>query len=133
MALSTKYLSYTFASAERTIPSRKLLKPNTPFNWTAPLNKLFEDSKSIIIDDIHKGIEIFAKSKPTCLATDWSKDGVGLLCKKLCLFSVLVHLQPGTQNDRGVLQMRPNQTCVQQLKRVLAQSSTSVTQQPKPY
>ena len=70
-------VSYAFASAKRMLPFRQLLKPGTTFVWTDHLHQLFEESKSLIIDEIRKGVEIFDKSKSTCLATDWSKDGIG--------------------------------------------------------
>ena len=67
------------------LPFRRLLKPGTPFEWNDRLDDLFDNSKSLIIDDIRKGVEIFDKSKPTCLATDWSKDGIGFwLSQKHC-------------------------------------------------
>ena len=31
----------------------------------------------MIISEIEEGVRIFDKSKPTCLATDWSKSGIG--------------------------------------------------------
>ena len=70
-------VAYAFASAEHMLPFRNLLKPSTPFEWSEELDKLFEESKTTIINEIHRGVEIFDKEKPTCLATDWSKDGVG--------------------------------------------------------
>ena len=49
------------------------------------LNRLFEESKLAIISDIEDGVRIFDKSKPTCLATDWSKTGIGYwLFQKHC-------------------------------------------------
>lgn len=78
-------VSYAFASAERMLPFRNLLKPSTPFLWTEELSSLFEDSKAVITAEIHKGVEIFDKAKPTCLATDWSKHGLGFwLLQKHC-------------------------------------------------
>ena len=39
----------------------------------------------MIIKEIHSGVEIFDKSRPTCLATDWSKEGIGFwLFQKHC-------------------------------------------------
>ena len=58
-------------------PFRSLLKPDTPFQWDDTLQKLFEESKTVILDEICKGMKIFDKTKPTCLVTDWSKDGIG--------------------------------------------------------
>ena len=78
-------VSYAFASAERMLPFRQLLKPGTRFMWTDQLDSLFEESKSLIISEIHRGVEIFDKSRLTCLATDWSKDGIGFwLFQKHC-------------------------------------------------
>ena len=78
-------VSYAFASAERMLPFRDLLKPGTPFMWTDLLNRLFEESKSIIINEILKGVEIYDKTKPTCLVSDWSKEGIGFwLFQKHC-------------------------------------------------
>jgi hypothetical protein len=63
--------------AEKMLPFRQLLKPGTPFCWDEHLNGLFEKSKAAIISKIEEGVRIFDKSKPTCLATDWSKTGIG--------------------------------------------------------
>ena len=77
-------VSYAFASAERMLPFHQLLKPGTRFLWTDQLNGLFEESKYLIISEIRKG-EIFNKTKLTCLAVDWSKEGVGFwLFQKHC-------------------------------------------------
>ena len=63
----------------------QLLKPNTPFSWSDQLNLLFEESKAVIISEIAEGVRIFNKAKPTCLATDWSKTGIGFgLFQKHC-------------------------------------------------
>nr|KAG5712492.1 hypothetical protein BaRGS_011466 [Batillaria attramentaria] len=78
-------VSYAFASADRMLPFREALKPGTRFEWTDRLNHLFEESKALIINEIHQGVEIFDKTKPNCLATDWSKDGIGFwLFQKHC-------------------------------------------------
>ena len=78
-------VSYAFASAQRMSPFRALLKPGTHFNWTDELDQLFRESKQVIIKEIHEGVQIFDKTKPTCLATDWSKEGLGFyLLQKHC-------------------------------------------------
>lgn len=78
-------VSYAFASADRMKPFRQFLKPGTRFQWTAQLQALFEETKSLIVNEVHKGVEIFDKSRPTCLATDWSKEGIGFwLFQKHC-------------------------------------------------
>ena len=46
---------------------------------------LFDENKLKIIEEIEHGVKIFDKSKPTCIATDWSKTGIGfLLFQKHC-------------------------------------------------
>ena len=67
------------------LPFHQLLKPGAPFVWDNDLNNLFEESKSVIIDEIEEGVRIFDKCKPTCLGTDWSKTGIGYwLFQKHC-------------------------------------------------
>ena len=67
------------------LPFRELLKAGTRFQWTDELDLLFNETKALIIDEIHKGVEIFDKSRPTCLATDWSREGIGFwLFQKHC-------------------------------------------------
>ena len=66
-------------------PFRELLKPSTPFVWTDAHQEAFTASKEAIVEDIERGVQIYDKSLPTCLATDWSKDGVGFwLFQKHC-------------------------------------------------
>ena len=78
-------ISYAYAITDRMLPFRQLLKPGTPFHWNDTLNQLFEESKAVIASEIEKGVRIFDKSKPTCLATDWSKSGIGFwLFQKHC-------------------------------------------------
>ena len=75
-------VSYAFSMTAKMLPFSELLQPNSTFNWNDQLDSLFNESKSVIIDEIEEGVRIFDKNKPTCLATDWSKTGVGfwLLC-----------------------------------------------------
>ena len=78
-------VAYAFASAEKMQPFRTLLQPKIPFVWTEELNDLFEETKTIISQEIQRGVEIFDKNKSTCLATDFSKDGIGFwLLQKHC-------------------------------------------------
>ena len=66
-------------------PFRRLLKPGTPFQWTDHLEHAFQASKNVIIKEIRSGVEIFDKGRPACLATDWSKSGIGFwLTQKHC-------------------------------------------------
>ena len=78
-------VAYTFSMAEHMHPFRELLKPATPFYWDDNLNHLFEESKRAITTEITNGVRIFDKGKPTCLATDWSRHGIGFwLFQKHC-------------------------------------------------
>jgi hypothetical protein len=78
-------VSYAFSMTERMLPFRELLKPSTPFRWDTELNDLFEESKAVIVSEIQEGVRIFDKDKATCLATDWSKTGIGFwLFQKHC-------------------------------------------------
>ena len=78
-------VSYAYAITDCMLPFRQLLKPGTQFHWNDTLNQLFEESKAVIASEIEKGVRIFDKSKPTCLATDWSISGIGFwLFQKHC-------------------------------------------------
>ena len=78
-------VSYAFSMAECMQPFRQLLKPSKTFTWDDQLDNIFNESKSIIIKEIENGVKIFDKNKPTCLATDWSRDGIGFwLFQKHC-------------------------------------------------
>ena len=74
--------------AELMLPFRDLLKPAVPFHWDGNLDQLFEESQTVITTEIANGVKIFDKTKSTCLATDWSRDGIGFsLFQKHCLRS----------------------------------------------
>ena len=78
-------VSYAFSMADTMLPFRELLKPSNKFHWDDTLQQAFEKSKLTIINEIHNGVKIFDKTKPTCLATDWSKHGIGYwLFQKHC-------------------------------------------------
>lgn len=71
--------------ASRMLLFRNLLKLKLSFYWDDALQQLFEEPKRVIIEQIKNGVRIFDKSKPTCLATDWSKLGIGYwLFQKHC-------------------------------------------------
>ena len=71
--------------AHRMLPFRELLKPGTTFKWDDQLQSIFEESKTVITNEIMTGVQIFDPSKPTCLATNWSKTGIGFwLLQKHC-------------------------------------------------
>ena len=78
-------VSYTFSMTARMTSFRDLLKPSTPFYWDDHLTQLFEESKTHIIQEIEKGVQIFDLHRPTCITTDWSKTGIGFwLLQKHC-------------------------------------------------
>lgn len=78
-------VAYTFAAAEIMNPFRDLLKSKTKFYWNEQLEHIFQQSKQTIINKIENGVKIFDKSKACCLATDWSKTGLGYwLLQKHC-------------------------------------------------
>ena len=70
-------VSYAFSIATTMAPFRELLKTRKTFYWDDTLEQLFIESKEKIIQEIHEGVQIFDKTKPTCLITDWSKTGIG--------------------------------------------------------
>jgi hypothetical protein len=78
-------ISYSFASALVMAPFRHLLSPKVPFSWSAELESAFQASKAEIVSQCEKGVRSFSSKLPTCLATDWSKLGIGFwLCQKHC-------------------------------------------------
>ena len=78
-------ISHAFSVADTMLPFRSLLKPGNKFEWTTDLDHAFQESKKKIVKEINKGVRIFDKSRPTCLATDWSKTGIGFwLFQKHC-------------------------------------------------
>ncbi|XP_069110181.1 uncharacterized protein [Argopecten irradians] len=71
--------------AENMHPFRELLKPDQPFKWTEDLQRIFDESKIVIANEIKMGVLIFDPSKPTSLATNYSKSGIGFwLLQKHC-------------------------------------------------
>ena len=67
-------------------PFRRLLSPKKTFSWNDELLAAFAASKAEIIKAIERGVDIFYPLLPTCLRTDWSKEGLGYhLLQKTCL------------------------------------------------
>ena len=78
-------VAYAFSMASVVSPFRSLLKPSSPFTWSTDLQQAFDASKTEICTRIQEGVRIFDKNRLTCLATDWSKDGIGYwLFQKHC-------------------------------------------------
>ena len=54
-------------------------------NSTGILRKLFDEAKSVLADEVIKGVTRFEVGRETALLTDWSKSGIGfLLSQKYC-------------------------------------------------
>ncbi|MEW8309573.1 MAG: DDE-type integrase/transposase/recombinase [Candidatus Thiodiazotropha endolucinida] len=84
-------VAYALSMTDKMLTFRCLLQPNTPFQWTPELDILFKESKDAIVHEIEEGVRIFDPKKPTCLTTDWSKDGIGFwLLQKHCNCSKIV-------------------------------------------
>ena len=81
-------VSYSFAMSGIMEPFRHLLKPDTwaaGFSWTEELEKGFKLAKEKIIEAVTSGVKHFEVGRETCLATDWSKQGIGFfLMQKWC-------------------------------------------------
>ena len=78
-------VNFAFSESDIMLPFRNLLKPSTDFLWTQDLQEAFEGSKEEITKAVEKGVRTYDMSKITCLATDWSKQGIGFtLLQKEC-------------------------------------------------
>ena len=78
-------VAYAFAMADEMLPFRDLLKTGRKWYWDENLNSLFEKSKAEIAKLVERGVRAFEVGRQTCLATDWSKHGVGfVLLQKFC-------------------------------------------------
>ena len=81
-------VSYSFAMSSIMEPFRHLLKPDTwaaGFSWTEELEEGFKLAKEEIIEAVTSGVKHFEVGRETCLATDWSKQGIGFfLMQKWC-------------------------------------------------
>jgi hypothetical protein len=78
-------VAYTFSESDLMQPFRCLLQKKQPFYWDDRLRERFEASKKEIVRLISAGVRAYDMKKPTCLATDWSKEGLGFsLIQKHC-------------------------------------------------
>lgn len=77
--------AYSFSKCSVMEPFRKLMKKGSQFMWNKDLDEAFKAAKATIKRKIEKGVRIFEKNRKTCLATDWSKTGIGAwLLQKHC-------------------------------------------------
>ena len=58
------HVSCAFATTEQMLKFLESLKPRKSFHWDNQLNQLFEESKSLIINEKEEEVCIFDKSKP---------------------------------------------------------------------
>ena len=78
-------VAWAYSLAPIMAPFREMIKPNKNFYWDSELDRIFEESKKTIVDLVINGVQSFEISRPTCLQTDWSKDGIGyVLLQKHC-------------------------------------------------
>lgn len=81
-------VSYSFSMSHVMEPLRHLLKPDTwagGFYWTPELDRTFQLAKEEIIRSVTDGVKHFDVNRWTCLATDWSRQGIGFfLMQKWC-------------------------------------------------
>ena len=57
-------VAYAFAAADRMLPFRKLLKPGVQFCWDDNLDKLFQQSKIMVINEIEEACASFINPEP---------------------------------------------------------------------
>ena len=92
-------VAYAFAQSSAMAPFRELLKEKgRKFFWDDNLDSLFQQSKKVIIEQVHEGVKSFELNRPTCLSTDWSKNGVGFLLQQKhcsCPLEKAHHCGPG--------------------------------------
>ena len=79
-------VSYSFSESALMEPFRALLRSKCkPFYWDDVLDSIFQRSKYEIVKLIFESVRGYDLEKPTCLSTDWCKDGVGYsLFQKHC-------------------------------------------------
>ena len=79
------HVSYAFSTTSALAPFRELLKRDNDFYWDENLQRIFDTSKQKIAEEVTHGIKMFELDRETCLATDWSKSGLGYsLMQKYC-------------------------------------------------
>ena len=72
-------VSWAYSISSIMQPFRDLIKPNSKFHWDETLDKLFQDSKALLITAVEEGIRSFDINQHTCLQTNWSQEGIGYL------------------------------------------------------
>ena len=91
-------LAYNLSMSAMMHPFRELLKPGQWYCDEA-LDSAFKNSKTEIVNMIKDGVHSFELNRPTCLATDWSKKGLGFtLRQKHCKCTIVDHVRNVSHN-----------------------------------
>ena len=78
-------IAYATAVSPAMQPFRGLLKPTSAWYWDDTLDRLFQSSKQELVKAVEAGVTAYEMNRHTCLATDWSKTGLGyFLLQKHC-------------------------------------------------
>ena len=78
-------VAWAYSLSPIMLPFRDLVKKNSNFTWDETIDEAFSQSKQVIVNLVKDGISSFDTNRITCVATDWSKDGMGfLLLQKHC-------------------------------------------------
>ena len=78
-------VSFAFSMKDTMAPFRELLRPSSEFYWDDKLQHLFEEAREEIVRKVEAGVRMFEMDRITCVAPDWSKEGVGFfLFQKHC-------------------------------------------------
>ena len=72
-------VAWAYSISPIMLPFRELVKHKSKFYWDDTLERLFNESKQLLISAVEEGIRSFDYNRTTCLQTDWSKDGYGYL------------------------------------------------------
>ena len=71
------------------LPFWDVAKKSSRFSWNQTHKKAFQESKQVIVKLVKQGVSTFDINRVTCLAPDWSKDGMGfLLFQKHCTCAI---------------------------------------------
>ena len=73
----TQMRSFSFSMKDTMAPFRELLRPLAVFYSEERQQNLFEEAREEIVTKVEAGVKMFEMDKVTCLATDWSREGVG--------------------------------------------------------
>ena len=78
-------VSYAFSESKWLDPFMDLLKKGTPWYWDSNLEKIFEETKTMIVQQVIDGVKAFEVNRLCDLWTDWCKQGIGFsLFQKRC-------------------------------------------------